>query len=216
MEQLLLEKKYSIKEVEDKVNLKFDCKIKYKIIKNMYYKLVTKLFGKPNNDANNLVELLGSLREKGNVCFSKLLSDEGHLEALIFATFDMLQFYKIYGDLIILDTTFGLNRFNMPLLTIAGVKNDGKTIILGFALVLNETFEYKLWALKEYLKFVNDEQPSAIISDACPALLKAVKEAFPLSKTFICGWHVQLNLKRHFSGLKKTLHKKSNIEFGLN
>jgi len=87
---------------------------------------------------------------------------------------------------------------------------------LGFALVLNETFEYKLWALKEYLKFVNDEQPSATISDACPALLKAVKEAFPLSKTFICGWHVQLNLKRHFSGLKKTLHKKSNIEFGLN
>jgi len=118
-----------------------------------------------------------------NVCFSKLLSDEGHLEALIFATFDMLQFYKIYGVLIILDTTFGLNRFNMPLLTIAGVKNDGKTIILGFALVLNETFEYKLWALKEYLKFVNDEQATFCYNFRClPCAFESSQGSLPSFK----------------------------------
>jgi len=127
-----LTKKYSIKEVQDNVETKFDCEINYKTIKNFYYKVINKLFGQPNDDAKGLVNLLEILKKKGSTYFNQLLSNNGHLEALVFATLDMIELYKLYKDMLILDTTFGLNRFNMPLLTLAGVKNDGTTLILDF------------------------------------------------------------------------------------
>jgi len=52
----------------------------------------------------------------------------------------------------------------------------------------------------------------ATIQDACPALLKALKEVYPFSIIYICGWHLQLNLKEYFVRLKRTLGKKVHFE----
>lgn len=142
-----------------------------------------------------------------------LPSKENNLLALIFATEGMINLYKHYHDMVILDTTFGLNRFNMPVLTLAGVNNEGGTIILGFAFLQDETYKLKKWVLETYKGFVDDVQPDAVISDACPALLKALQEAFPDVRQYLCSWHVQLNIKRHFSGFKRKLKSKSMIYF---
>jgi len=143
------------------------------------------------------------LKKQNFLEYQNLLSDQGHLKAVVFATKGMISMYHFYKDMIILDTTFGLYRFNMPLLTLSGVKNNGVTVILGFAMLLDETFELKEWVLKNFLAFVK-EPPIAAISDACPALTKALKQMFEPTKLFLCAWHVQLNLKRYFSGAKKS------------
>ena len=95
----------------------------------------------------------------------------------------------------------------MPLLTISGIKNDGTTIILGYAFLEDETFELKKWALDNFIKFNNGIKPLSSITDACPTLMKATEEVFVGSSFFLCSWHAQLNLKKHLSGLKKKLQK---------
>jgi len=208
IKEIMLEKNLSIKEVLEKVNLKFDLKVSYSTVKNVYYSVKSKLFGKANEDANNMSFLLHKLQEKDFLKYDCLRSEEKNLRALIFVTKGMVSLYQNYKDMIIIDTTFGLNRFNMPLLTISGVKNDGSNAVLGFAFLENEAYEIKKWVFTSFLKFVG-EPPMACITDACPALMKATKETFLGTKFFLCGWHVQLNLKKHLSGFKKQLKKQS-------
>lgn len=105
------------------------------------------------------------MQEKQFLNFDKLLGEENQLRAFVFVTKGMLNLYKQYKDIIILDTTFGLNRFNMPVLTIAGVDNCGRTVVLGFACIENESAELKEWVLGTYLSYVK-EAPDAYISDA--------------------------------------------------
>lgn len=57
----------------------------------------------------------------------------------------MKQSYKDYHDILILDTTFKTNRFNMPLVLIVGIDNNGKNIIIGFALISKDDSESYEW-----------------------------------------------------------------------
>lgn len=208
IEELLSEKNHAPSEIKEKIKLKLNIDLPYHVVKNAYYRAKMKLFGHASNDAENLVELLNILENEQFIYFKKRVSQEGNLEAFVFATHEMLSFYHYYKDMLIIDTTFGLNRFNMPLLTFAGVKNTGESVILGFAVMINETAIYKKWVFETYNSFTN-AHPSAIISDACPALLQAIKEVFPSTKSFLCAWHVQRNLKKHFSSSKKKLTNQS-------
>jgi len=208
IEDLLIHKSHTPKELHEKINLKFDKNFNYSQIRNTYYKVKASLFGIASNEAQDLIQLLKALKDLGYVCFDiKSHPQKKNLEAVIFATPGMLQLFQKYKDMAIMDTTFGLNRFNMPVLTMAGVDNEGKTIIFGFAFLQDESYEIKRWVFETFKSFVRDS-PEAFITDGCPAFAKALREVFPLAKHYLCSWHIQLNLKKHFSGFKKTLQKK--------
>ena len=210
IESLLIEKSVTNKEVQESLKLKYEIKFSYYDVKNACFKIKSKLFGKANEDARTLIKLLEELKENKLIFFDKLIGDNQNLRAFLFVTNGMASLYKEYKDIIILDTTLGLNRFNMPVLTIASIDNFGRTVILGFACMENETAEIKEWVLSKYLDYVKTP-PDAYISDSCPALLKALRIVIPTAKPFLCGWHVQLNFKKHFAGFKKTLKKKSKL-----
>ena len=116
----------------------------------------------------------------------------------------MINLYKNYNNIVTLDITFSLNRFNMPLFTMTGVKNNGKTVVFGFAFLKDEIYDVKKWAFQSFLAITNDinDIPEALISDGCSAFPKAIYEIFP-TKTLFTGMADPTNLKMHFSGLKK-------------
>ena len=93
---------------------KFDRKFDYVIIKNTYQRVKTKLFGTANNDAVTLINLLEAPQIQKFLKYDKLLSLEGNLKGIIFATEAMMDLYSHFKDMIILDPTFGFNRFSMP------------------------------------------------------------------------------------------------------
>lgn len=213
MKDLLLLRSHSPKEIQEKLNLKFGTEFEYSKVRNAYYKVKKTLFGIPNHEAQDLVQLLKPLRESGFLLFeTKSNNLNNALEAVVFCSSGMIHLYRHYKDMLILDTTFGLNRFNMPLLTLAGVDNNGKTVVFGFAFLKDESFDVKKWVFDTFLSFTG-ETPEAVISDGCPAFAKAIRESFPLAKHYLCAWHIQLNLKRHFAGFKKSLKNKSKFIF---
>jgi len=195
IESLLIEKSVTNKEVQESLKLKYEIKFSYYDVKNACFKIKSKLFGKANEDARTLIKLLEELKENKMIFFDKLIGHNQNLRAFLFVTNGMASLYKEYKDIIILDTTLGLNRFNMPVLTIASIDNFGRTVILGFACMENETAEIKEWVLSKYLDYVKTP-PDAYISDSCPVLLKALRIVIPTAKPFLCGRHVQLNFKK--------------------
>ena len=51
------------------------------------------------------------------------------------------EMYKTFRDCTFFDTTFCVNRYNMPFVPIVGVNNHMQSILLGCALLLDETIE---------------------------------------------------------------------------
>jgi len=40
-----------------------------------------------------------------------------------------------YSDVVIMDTTFKTNRFNMPLVVLIGIDCEGRNVLLGLGLI---------------------------------------------------------------------------------
>ena len=105
-------------------------------------------------------------------------------------------------DLVVIDTTFGTNRFRMKNITLCGKDNDNKTIIFAQGLIVQETKELFCWILSNAKNYFLVE-PKFVLTDADSALIGAVEAVYDKSNLKLCGWHTENNFKNHLFGLKK-------------
>ncbi len=49
--------------------------------------------------------------------------------------------YNLYNDVVFMDATYAANTKSMPLVVFTGLNNEGKNVLLGYALVQRETLE---------------------------------------------------------------------------
>ena len=57
--------------------------------------------------------------------------------------------YPKYKDCVFFDTTFCTNRYNMPFAPIVGINNHLQTLVLGCALLADETIEGFKWVFQQ-------------------------------------------------------------------
>ena len=118
-----------------KIKDKFGIELAYKQISNLCSKQRVKKFGDPSEDANSLKDLC--MKILGNVSgfyFNYKINDKQVLKSLFFSTKSMHEGFKLYNNLLIMDTIFSANRFRMPLLPGTVVDNEGKTMLTFFSL----------------------------------------------------------------------------------
>ena len=100
-----------------------------------------------------------------------------------------------------------INRFKLPCLIIAGINEEGKTILFSLALIASETLEYFKWAFDRFRFFskINDENvtPLLVITDEDEKMIGAITEIFPNAIHQICSWHKSQNFKKHFLSITK-------------
>ena len=75
--------------------------------------------------------------------------------------------FRRWPELIFIDGTYSVNRFNMPVEVVYGIDNIGKTFIAGVALLTSESAVNLEWVLRSLLKFsnVSDSEIKTVISD---------------------------------------------------
>ena len=77
----------------------------------------------------------------------------------------MLIYSEKFLDIVMIDSTYRRNRFNLILVNILGISNTGKNIMLGFALLSNETVESYKYVFKNLKKAWKNRQPKNFIID---------------------------------------------------
>lgn len=99
------------------------------------------------------------------------MNQEGtKIKNLIVQTPQMHRLYEKYHDVVFMDATYKTNKYNMPLTVISSVNNEGKNVVLGFAIVEHETSETYEWLMNK-LKEINDGvEPGVIHTDFDPAM----------------------------------------------
>jgi len=141
--------------------------------RTIYYqtrKITEKDQGKPTEDATNLIELL---KEDPNIkdgCLKVEIKDN-KLKSVCFMTNQMKDLLSTFNDVLVLDTTHKVNRFNLPLFDIAVINNLGKTAICFLALLQDQKTSTFVWALNHF-KNQMQGNPKVIFSDDDDALTK--------------------------------------------
>jgi len=84
------------------------------------------------------------------------------------------ELYKCFRDCIFFDTTFYTNRYNMPFAPIVGINNHTQSILLGCALLLDETTETFVWVLQTLKATMGGMAPTNIMTDQDRAMKAAI------------------------------------------
>jgi MULE transposase domain/FAR1 DNA-binding domain len=109
------------------------------------------------------------------------------------------ELYSKYNDVVILDTTYNTNRFQLMLCVITVIDNNYKTRIVGCAIIEDETLNTYRWILDTLLTDTG-VYPGVIFTDSDPSMIQSIKEIYPDTQHLLCIFHIDLNLRKKLKG----------------
>lgn len=98
--------------------------------------------------------------------------------------------YKNFCDVVLFDTNYVKRKYNIPFAPIVGVNHHFQFILLGCALIGDETASSFVWLMRTWLKAMGGEAPTVVITDEDKSLKEAIVEVFPDARHCFCLWHV--------------------------
>ena len=101
------------------------------------------------------------------------------------------------------DTTYLVNKYNMPFAPFVGVNHHGQSILLGCGLILGEDTNTFRWLFESWLTCMSGVPPSAIITDQDKAMKKAIHIVFPKARHRWCLWHILKKMPEKFKGYRE-------------
>ena len=107
--------------------------------------------------------------------------------------------YSYFGDVLILDTTFKTDRYNMICAPFLGLNHHRQHVLFGCAFLLDESRESFTWLFETFMKAMGRRQPKTIFTTECRAIVMAVEKTLPNSQHLLCKQLVCQNAKQHLS-----------------
>lgn len=121
------------------------------------------------------------------------------LRRVFFATAQQARNAKRFGDVMLMDATFGTNKYGWHLVFIVGVDANFNTCILGVALLSTADTESFEWALRQGKAMGLDPLTSLLDGDDCEH--QATARVFPDSQIMLCIYHFGIiNVPKNLMG----------------
>ncbi|CAL8077923.1 unnamed protein product [Prunus armeniaca] len=98
--------------------------------------------------------------------------------------------YGFYRDVVVFDTTFNMNRYDLTFAPMLGVNNHGQTNVLACAFLSKEMTESFIWMFEEFKKVMPGGELKTIITDQDAAMTRAISIAFPTTFHQLFIWHI--------------------------
>ncbi|XP_028121470.1 protein FAR1-RELATED SEQUENCE 6-like [Camellia sinensis] len=139
------------------------------------------------------------------------LDEDGKLLNVFWADARSRAAFKEFGDVVTFDTTYLVNKYDMPFAPFIGVNHHGQSTLLGCGLISHENIETFTWLFKSWLACISGCPPNAIITDQDKAMKKAIQIVFPNVRHRWCLWHILKKLPEKLRGYKEY----KAIKFGI-
>ncbi|GFY98617.1 FAR1-related sequence 3 [Actinidia rufa] len=128
------------------------------------------------------------------------LNEKGRLRNVFWADARSREACKEFGDVVTFDTTYLVNKYDMPFAPFVGVNHHGQSILLGCGLISHEDTESFSWLFQTWLECMWGGAPKAIITDQCQAMRNAIQNIFPDTRHRWCIWHIMKKVPEKLSG----------------
>ncbi|KAH6792035.1 hypothetical protein C2S52_002512 [Perilla frutescens var. hirtella] len=126
------------------------------------------------------------------------IDDEVRLRNVLWIHPRSIAAYEEFHDVLSFDTTYLVNRHQMPFAAFVGVNHHGQSILLGCALVTHEDAESFKWIFSNWLEAMGGVYPTGIITDQCDSIRNALMDIMPYSIHRYCIWHIMAKLPVKF------------------
>ncbi|XP_043815116.1 protein FAR1-RELATED SEQUENCE 2 isoform X7 [Manihot esculenta] len=98
--------------------------------------------------------------------------------------------YNFFCDVVFLDTFYVRNNYKVPYAPIIGVNHHFQYMLLGCALIGEQTTSTFIWLMQTWRKAVGGQAPKVIITEQDKCLNEAVSDVFPDTRHCFCLWHI--------------------------
>jgi len=166
-------------------------------------------------DKKPLQYQISKLEEHNYTYFSRTQSESTTIEDIFWAHPTSVKLFNNFPTILVMDSTYKINMYKMPMFEVVGVTSTNLTYSVGFGFVTHEKEENFVWALKMLRKLLTSKMnmPKVIVTDRDGSLMKAVGIVFSERYAMNCYFHVQANVKqRCILNCKYPLGKKDGKE----
>ncbi|RYQ91513.1 hypothetical protein Ahy_B09g097416 isoform D [Arachis hypogaea] len=102
--------------------------------------------------------------------------------------------YKIFGDVLAFDATYGRNKYNLPVVVFSGVNHHNQTCVFATAMVSCESQALYVWVLRKFLECMGGKALKLVITNGDRSMRLAIQEVFPEAHHRLCSWHLLRNV----------------------
>ncbi|XP_023750563.1 protein FAR1-RELATED SEQUENCE 11-like [Lactuca sativa] len=165
------------------------------------------------NDAREFLEYCKSAKSESlNFQYAFTLDSENRLEHIFWCDTHCFELYQKYGDIVVFDTTYKVNSYDMPFDIFVGIDNHGRTTLLGCALLLNKKLKTFEWLFKNFVQLMK-KSPKTILTDQDPWMKQAIETEMPYTKHAFCIWHITTKFSSWFTSVLKDEYSSWCTEF---
>ncbi|KAL3511683.1 hypothetical protein ACH5RR_024400 [Cinchona calisaya] len=142
-------------------------------------------------DAQMLLELFMHMQEENPKFFYAVDFNEEHLLRNVFwVDAKGMEDYANFSDVVLFDTTYFSNKYKLPLVLFIGVNHHIQPILLGCALVADDTVFTFAWLMQTWGLAMGGRGPQVLLTDQNNSIKAAIAAVFPDTRHFFSLWHV--------------------------
>ncbi|KDP20361.1 hypothetical protein JCGZ_06470 [Jatropha curcas] len=137
--------------------------------------------------------------ENPNFFYAVDLNEEQRLRNMFWVDAKSRVDYGYFCDVIFFDTTYIKNDYKLPFAPFIGVNHHFQCLLLGRALVADETKATYVWLMRAWLRAMGGHAPKVILTDQDKPLKEAIAEVFPDTYHGFCLWHIMSKVPEKLS-----------------
>lgn len=189
-------------------------------VTRIYSKFVSPTEEDGGSEAQQLLNILSGKQytEKSDSgwFYKHEVDGDNRLTRIFWMSPEQRKLYRQYCDMVVADTTFKTNRFNMALHCFVVVDSEFKTRLVATALTAQETEADNIWILSQ-LEVACEKLPDVLMVDNDAAMDAASANYATSTHVINCIWHINNNLKSKLNsrlgkeGMRKFREKFYNI-----
>ena len=94
----------------------------------------------------------------------------------------MLDDYALFGDLVVFDTMYRMNKYDMICAPFVGMNHHSKNVMFGGGFFISEKIGSFVWLFQKFLKSMGGKHPITVMIDQAFYMTSAIKLVFPLAR----------------------------------
>jgi MULE transposase domain len=127
------------------------------------------------DDADSIIKYFKERKKMNSDFYFNYEANDGHLTSLFWAAAQSIIDYSHFRDVVIFDSTYKLNRYNMIVVPFLGYNHHRRTIIFACGIISREDKNSYLWLLKSLMEAMYQIRPESIIINGDIAMREAIK-----------------------------------------
>jgi zinc finger SWIM domain-containing protein 3 len=169
-------------------------------------------------DAEYMLNYMASQKDKDADFFYRYTTDKDkHLRNIFWADAQSRLDYEAFGGVLVFDSTYRVNRYNLPFVPFVGVNHHRSTTVFGCAVLSDETTKSYIWLLESFLMAMRQKHPRSLITDGDHAMGRAIYVVMPDAFHRLCSWHIEQNMLRHLrkeklKDFRKLIYERMEVE----